>query len=45
MFALLKNVRRWSQTLFKGDKSGKKTIREKTINFMPSRKPAGSGRR
>lgn len=32
------NVRRWSQTLQRGAlRNGKQTIREKTINFMPSR--------
>lgn len=36
-----KNVRRWSQTLFRGAKNGKKSVREKTINFMPSRMQGG----
>lgn len=32
------NVRRWSQTLMRGAvRNGKQTMREKSINFMPSR--------
>ncbi|XP_037025849.1 transmembrane channel-like protein 5 [Bradysia coprophila] len=38
------NMRRWSQTyLPKGAKNGKRTVRQKTINFMPSRMQGALG--
>ncbi len=39
----LQVIRRWSQTyLPKGAKNGKRTVRQKTINFMPSRMQGGT---